>query len=61
MIITTKTLKGNLLGIACIWFGSLAILLRILNFLDAVSISSGLALILIGRLLMQLTVLEDTN
>jgi hypothetical protein len=61
MIITTKTLKGNLLGIACIWMGSLSILMRFLTFFDSLSISSGLALILIGRLLMQLTVLEDTD
>ena len=63
MIITTKTIKGYLLGTGLVWFGLFAILLQSpnLTFEQSLGISSGIALCLIGYMLMKLTILVDTD
>jgi hypothetical protein len=62
MIITTKTIKGYLLGVGLIWFGIFALFITLDSpFKIALGISASIALIMIGYMLMKLTVLVDTD
>ena len=61
MIITTKLIKSAMMGISLIWLGIFSILLSLMDFLRALGISAGVALVMIGFVLTQITVLEDTK